>query len=191
MELRNISTASARIGDLVDSLRAYLRGGGEHPPVDDVDVTDTVEDALRLLGHRLAEVTVERDYTAVPVARVRPGQLQQVWTNLISNAIDATGPGGRIDIGVDAPDPAHVRVRVVDDGPGFEPSLAAQLFEPHFTTKHGRVSFGSGLGLSVCRRIIEAHGGTIELESDGVHGATATIVLPLDGTVTHEEGAGT
>jgi signal transduction histidine kinase len=185
-ELRNITTASARITDLVQSLRAYLRGGEESPVVADIEITETVEDALRLLGHRLSTVTVDRTYEPIPSAAVRPGQLQQLWTNLISNALDAAGPGGHLHVHVDAPDPTHVRVRVVDDGPGIDPAIRHQLFSPHFTTKHGRVSFGSGLGLSICRQIAEAHRGTIELTSD--HGGTvATVVLPVDGTVESKE----
>ena len=188
-ELRNITTASARIGDLVDSLRSYLRGGDQHPLVDGIDITETVEDALRLLGHRLANATVERAYGPIPVARVRPGQLQQLWTNLIANALDAAGDDAQLTITIDAPDERHVRVRITDDGPGFDPAMSGQLFEPHFTTKHGRVSFGAGLGLSICRQIAEAHGGACELTSDGGGGATATVVLPIDDTVSSKEDA--
>lgn len=187
-ELRNITTASARITDLVESLRAYLRGGEESPIVADIDITHTVEDALRLLGHRLATVTVERTYEPIPSASVRPGQLQQLWTNLISNALDAVGPDGHLQVHVDAPDPAHVRVRVIDDGPGIDPAIRQQMFTPHFTTKHGHVSFGSGLGLSICRQIVNAHRGTIDLTSDhDHHGTVATVVLPVDSTVEPRE----
>lgn len=181
-ELRNITTASARVADLVSSLRAYLRGGEESPPVADIDITETVDDALRLLGHRLAGVTIEHDYEPVPHAWVRPGQLQQLWTNLFSNALDAAGPNAHLTVHVDAPDAAHVRVRITDDGPGIDPAIAEQLYTPHFTTKHGRVSFGLGLGLSVCRQIVDAHGGTIDLRSaDG--STVATVVLPIGATV--------
>ena len=184
--LRNITTASARISDLVESLRAYLRGGDEHPVVADIDVTETVEDALRLLGHRLTGVTVEREYLPIPLARARPGQLQQLWTNLLSNALDAAGPDGHLTVSVDSPDPTDVRVRITDDGPGFDPAIVDQLFTPHFTTKHGRVSFGSGLGLSICRQVVDAHGGTIELTS-GQGRTVATVVLPIGDTVDTRE----
>jgi len=73
------------------------------------------------------------------------------------------------------------RVRITDDGPGIDPAIQHQLFDPRFTTKHGRVSFGSGLGLSICRQIADAHHGTIELSSDG-RGTVATVVLPVDST---------
>ena len=184
-ELRNITTASARIGDLVKSLRSYLRGGEDNPIVVDIDITETVEDALRLVGHRITTATMERTYEPIPSAAVRPGQLQQLWTNLISNALDAAGPFGHLRLHIDAPDPAHVRVRIFDSGPGIDPAIRHQMFDPHFTTKHGHVSFGSGLGLSICRQIVDAHGGTIDLTSeDHDHdGTVATVVLPVDSTL--------
>ena len=186
-ELRNITTASGRISDLVESLRSYLRGGDEHPVVADIDVTETVEDALRLLGHRLTGVTVEREYRPIPLARARPGQLQQLWTNLLSNALDAAGPDAHLTVSVDSPDPTVVRVQIADNGPGIDPAIIDQLFTPHFTTKHGRVSFGVGLGLSICRQIVDAHGGTIELTS-GQGRTVATVVLPIGDTVDTREG---
>ncbi len=189
IELRNISSASARIADLVQSLRAYLRGGEQSPVVADIDISETVEDALRLLGHRLRDVAVERTYEPCPLVSVRPGQLQQLWTNLVVNAIDAGGPGTSIQVHVDAPDPSHVRVRIVDDGPGIDPAISDQLFDPHFTTKHGHVSFGSGLGLSICRQITDAHHGTIELVSGDGH-TVATVVLPVDDNVGPREATG-
>ncbi|MDY7100863.1 MAG: ATP-binding protein, partial [Actinomycetota bacterium] len=174
--LRNIGTASARVTDLVESLRAYLRGGDASPFVDDVSVTGTVEDALRLVGHRLASATVTRHYEPVPHITARPGPLQQVWTNLVTNAVDAAGADVHLEVTVDAPEPGRVRVRVGDNGPGVAPEVADHLFEPHFTTKGGQVRFGSGLGLSICRQIVEEHGGTIGLESSG-GGTTVTVVL--------------
>lgn len=200
-QLRNLELAAGRIVDLVNSLRAYLRGESDNVVHDDVDLVQTMEDALRLVGHRLQELTVERDYQAVPSIQGQPGPLQQVWTNLINNAVDATGPGGRIVVridpiagnGMESGGPvSSVRVRVEDDGPGIDPSIRDEFFRPHFTTKHGRVSFGSGLGLGICRRIVEEHGGMIDLDSpvpptdtggppvgSAGPGTVATVVLPI------------
>lgn len=197
-QLRNLELASSRIADLVNSLRAYLRGESDDAVDDDVDVVQTMEDALRLVGHRLQDLTLERDYGPVPAIVGQPGKLQQVWTNLVSNAVDATGPGGRIVVHIEAVtdngSATSVRVRIEDDGPGIDPSIRDELFRPHFTTKHGRVSFGSGLGLGICRRIVEEHGGSIDLDSPvdrsgGVEssiesrgpGTVATVTLPVSG----------
>lgn len=179
-ELRNVRTAAERIAELVDSLRSYLRGGSEQPMHHDVDVAATVDDALGLLGHRLRDVTLEREIADVPNITGRPGRLQQLWTNLISNAIDATGPGGTIGVRVARVDDATVEVRITDDGPGIDPEVRTQLFRPRFTTKHGRVTFGSGLGLTIAKQIVDDHGGTIDLRSaEGV--TTALVQLPVGG----------
>jgi len=168
--LRGIQQATDRIGGLVGGLRAYLRGGeGDEPFTAGVDVTAGVEDALRLLGHRLRDATVERRFEAVAPIVARPGALQQVWTNLLGNALDAAGPGARLVVEVaTAPSEtgaAGVEVTVADDGPGIPAELLEQVFEPRFTTKHGQVRFGVGLGLSISRRIVDAHGGTITVSS--------------------------
>ena len=181
--LRGIQQATQRVLALVGGLRAYLRGGeADEPFVDDVDVAQGIDDALRLLGHRLRRATVERRYEPVPPISGQPGALQQVWTNLLANAIEAAGEQVRLDLGVepaetDTGDPA-VRVTVADDGPGIPPEHQERIFEPRFTTKHGQVTFGVGLGLSISRRIVEAHGGTISVDSQP--GRTVfTVVLPV------------
>ncbi len=180
-ELRNMATAASRITDLVASLRGYLRGGVDTPTVAEVDVIATIDDALRLLGHRTAAVSIERDYHEVPRIAGQPGPLQQLWTNLIANAADAAGTDGHITVRVDSPEATAIRVRIEDDGPGIDPKIADKLFRPHFTTKHGRVSFGSGLGLSICRQITDEHDGTIDINSsEGV--TTATVWLPVNAT---------
>jgi signal transduction histidine kinase len=184
--LRNVATAAERIADLTNSLRAYLSGGEASPFVTGVSVPETVDDALTLVGHRLGGVSVARHYEPVPAITARPGPLQQVWTNLIGNALDALASedgssGGCLEVRIDGPEPGTVRVQVIDDGPGVAPEVREKLFTPHFTTKHGRVRFGSGLGLSICRQIVDDHGGRIEIES--VPGRTvATVVLPVGDT---------
>jgi signal transduction histidine kinase len=165
--LRDAGSAAGRIQSLVESLRAYARGDdGRGPMVPDVDVAEGVEHALRLLSHRLDAVVVdwdvETDITPIPA---RPGALQQVWTNLLANALDAMGDQGLLGVRVRAGEAGGVHVEVADDGPGVPADLQARIFEPRFTTKDGRVRFGLGLGLSISRQIIEEHGGTIDVRS--------------------------
>ncbi|MGI9644346.1 MAG: ATP-binding protein [Ilumatobacteraceae bacterium] len=178
--IRSIDGATERVRSLVGSLRSYARGedgrGTMHP---DVDVATGLDDALRLVSHRLDAVVVERDYAPVPSVRARPGSLQQVWSNLFINALDAMDDRGRLTVSVDATG-NRVRVRVGDDGPGVPPDLTDRIFEPRFTTKDGRVQFGLGLGLSISRQIVEEHGGTIGVVSEP--GDTVfTIELPVGG----------
>jgi signal transduction histidine kinase len=172
--VRNLDVAAGRIGELVASLRAYARPDAEPAPV---DVATTLEDALRVAGHRLRGVRVERDYGEVPLVMGHPGQLGQVWTNLLVNAAEALEGDGSIRLTTDSPAPDRVRVRITDDGPGVPVEVQQRLFEPRFTTKHGVVRYGLGLGLAISRHLVEQHGGEISLESDE-RGTTVTVLLP-------------
>lgn len=169
--LRNLATASRRIVELVASLRSYARPDGD--PVADVDIHEGIEDTLRLLSHKLQGVQVVREYEELPAVACHPGQLAQVWTNLLSNAAEAmhdAAPAGTRNIGTitittSMPEAGIVQVEVSDTGPGISPEVMERIFTPRFTTKGGQVRFGMGIGLSVCRAIITQHHGTITLQS--------------------------
>lgn len=185
--LRNLDVGSTRIAELVDSLKAYARPDVE--PIDGVDLNDRIDDTLRLVAHRLDGTEVVRHYGDIPLVRARPGPLDQVWTNLLVNAAESLDGGGHIDVMTDAPDARHVRVRIIDDGPGIDPGLVPKLFEPRFTTKHGQVRYGLGLGLPIAKRTVEAHGGRIELDTEP--GRTCvTVTLPVAGPPADEEEMG-
>ena len=180
--IRNISGVADRIQSLVGSLRSYVRGddgrGDIHP---DVEITTGLDDALRMISHRLDRVDVQRQYEMVPAIAARPGALQQVWSNLLINALDAMNDEGHLSIRVGAAD-GTVRVEIADDGTGIPPDIRSRIFEPRFTTKDGRVRFGLGLGLSISRQIVEEHNGTIGVESRPGH-TVFTVVLPAEGVV--------
>ncbi len=166
--IRNATGASLRIHSLVESLRAYSRGeDGRGPMVPGVDVVEGLDNALRLLTHRTGEVSVERQFAdSIPPLTARPGALQQVWTNLISNALDAMNDSGNLIVRARSTRSGHaVRVEVADDGPGVPAELVDRIFEPRFTTKDGQVRFGLGLGLSISRQIVQEHGGIIAVKS--------------------------
>ncbi len=185
--VRNLSTAASRITELVASLRSYARPDGD--PVTDVNVHEGIDDTLRLISHRLDHVEVIRDYAELPNITCMPGQLAQVWTNLLTNAAEAmqdTGVGSAVTIRTSAPEPGWIEVDIIDDGPGIPGERLERLFEPRFTTKNGQVRFGMGIGLSVCRSIINKHHGTIALESSP-RGTQASVRLRINGPRRHHE----
>lgn len=174
--LRNIRSCGDRIAALVGSLRSYARTSEK--PQEGVDLHEGLEDTLRLFGHALREVHVKRAYGDVPAIEGHPGELNQVWTNLIANALQAVKGAGEIRIETGRADAGHVRVSICDTGGGIPPEKLARIFDMHFTTKEGRVEFGLGLGLPISRQIIARHGGTISVESEP--GRTCfTVVLPV------------
>jgi signal transduction histidine kinase len=130
-----------------------------------IDVTDGLESTLVMLGYKLGDgVTVVRDYgTGVPRIDAYPGELNQVWTNLIDNAVDAMGGAGTLRLATRA-EAGDVVIEVGDTGPGMPAEVAARAFEPFYSTKD--VGKGTGLGLDIARRIVvERHGGSITIDS--------------------------
>ncbi len=175
LSLRNLRSSAGRIAALVQSLRSYARAGREMAT--NLDIHASLEETLLLFGHDLRETEVQREYGDLPAIDGYPGQLNQVWTNLISNAIQAMGGSGTLTIRTDSLDPEHIRVRLIDTGPGIDPDHLDRVFDMHFTTREGRVEFGLGLGLRICQDIVVRHQGTIEVESQP--GRTCfTVTLP-------------
>jgi signal transduction histidine kinase len=130
-----------------------------------IEVTDGLESTLVMLGHKLRDgVTVVRDYGAdVPRIEAHAGELNQVWTNLIDNAIEAMDGAGTLRVTTRA-EGNEVVIEIGDTGPGMSPQVAARAFEAFYTTKD--VGKGTGLGLDIARRIVvERHAGTITINS--------------------------
>jgi signal transduction histidine kinase len=152
---------------------------------DPTDLVRLVEDVLLLTGKDLQKHRIQVEFRASgrPHARVNPAQIQQVLLNLIINARQAMPEGGMLRLTV-APD-AHGRmaeVRVADTGVGIAPDHLRRIFEPFFTTKAGPDASGlggTGLGLPLCREIIESHKGRLRAESRAGHGTTFTLRLPI------------
>jgi signal transduction histidine kinase len=161
--LAEVQESTRRISELVGAVRSYSQM--DRASMQQIDVTDGIESTLVMLGHKLrGGVEVVREYGAdVPRIDAFAGELNQVWTNLIDNAVDAMGGAGtlRIATRVDGDD---VVVEVADDGAGMPPEVAARAFEAFYTTKD--VGDGTGLGLDIARRIVvERHAGTIDIAS--------------------------
>jgi signal transduction histidine kinase len=160
--LLQIEQSSARIAELVKAVRSYSYM--DQSPMQDVDIHDGIESTLTILGHKLKNVTVVRAFDrSVPRITAYGSELNQVWTNLIDNAIHAVNGTGKICIGTSLED-NQVVVEIVDNGSGIAPKIQPRLFEPFFTTKP--VGTGTGLGLVISNRIVsDRHGGEIEFES--------------------------
>jgi signal transduction histidine kinase len=147
--------------------------------VQSIDVTEGIDSTLVILGEKLGDgITVVRDYAPdLPRIEAIPGELNQVWTNLIDNAIDAMQGHGTLRVSTH-PDDGHIVVEVADTGSGITREVQARAFEPFFTTKE--VGKGTGLGLDISRRIVvERHHGEIEIRSQPGD-TVVSVTLPLD-----------
>jgi signal transduction histidine kinase len=169
-----------RTSHLVSDLRDFAAPHrGENRPI---DVRPGLRSTVHLLGHKCrearAEVTMAIDQE-VPTVMGDAGALNQVFLNILKNAAEAIeGEGGAIHVAASGED-AQVVVRIRDTGPGMEAAVKERLFEPFFSTKGA--GKGTGLGLSMSRRIVEQHGGTIEIESQPGEGTCVTVRLPAEG----------
>jgi signal transduction histidine kinase len=175
--LRVVQRGAARSKAIVQALHNYSRGDEQRPR--ELVVARSVDDTLDLLRHRLRNVRVEKQID--PDLRLHgfPGQIDQVFMNLISNAAQAVGErdnGGTIRIAAQKK-AEDVEITVADDGPGIPPDVIPKIFDPFFTTKD--VGEGSGLGLSIVHGIVDRHGGRIMVESQVGTGTTFRIVLPV------------
>jgi signal transduction histidine kinase len=174
--LGEMKESTARISGLIGSVRSYSQV--DRATVQLVDVTEGIESTLVMLKHKMPTgVTVVREYAPdAPRIETYPGDLNQVWTNLIDNAIDAMDGEGVLRIATRVEADAIV-IEVGDTGPGMPAEVQARAFEPFFTTKE--VGKGTGLGLDMCRSIVvDRHHGEITIDS--VPGRTVVAVrLPL------------
>jgi len=161
--LADVRGSTARISELIGAVRSYSQM--DRASLQVVDVTEGLESTLTMLGRQVRSgVTVERDYDpAVPRIEAYAGELNQVWTNLIDNAVDAMSGAGTLSLRTRV-DGDHVVVEIGDTGAGMTPEVAARAFDAFFTTKE--VGRGAGLGLDVARRIVvDRHGGDIGIDS--------------------------
>jgi signal transduction histidine kinase len=172
-----IETSVGRISHLVGTMKEYTYM--DRSVVGEVDVISGLQNTLTILEPRLKDVSLVREYEkGLPGILGRGGELNQVWTNLIDNAIDAVGGRGSITVRAYV-EGARVVVEVVDDGPGIPREAQVHVFEPFYTTKD--IGAGTGLGLAIVRRIVTDHGGEVFVRSEP--GETCfTVRLPLDTT---------
>jgi signal transduction histidine kinase len=160
--LHEIESSTSRISDLVGAIKEYTYM--DQAAVQNVDIVKSLETTLTILNHKLKQgVAVQRDYQRVPLLVNSFGsELNQVWTNIIDNAIDAMHGKGELRVRTYRDDGCVV-VEIGDNGPGISSEVQPHIFEPFFTTKG--VGEGTGLGLDTVQRIVRKHRGNIQVSS--------------------------
>ncbi|MGH0035303.1 MAG: ATP-binding protein [Myxococcota bacterium] len=165
-----------RTTTIIRELRSFSRHDG--PVHAQVDLHEILDSTINLLQSRMTGIELVRDYTDLPLVECIPGQIGQVVMNLLTNAADATGDGGRIEARTRKIDDQHVAIEIADDGCGIDEEQLARIFDPFFTTKE--VGKGTGLGLSISYRIVDRHGGRIEVTSPPGAGTCFRVELPVE-----------
>ncbi len=175
--LDEITDAAGRISTLLATAKQYTQM--DRAPLQSFDIHEGLEATLTMMGHKLGdEIVVVREYDhSIPRISAYPGELNQVWTNLIDNAIDAMEGRGTLTVRTGPENDDQLKVEIGDTGPGIPDEIRSRVFEPFFTTKE--VGHGTGLGLDIAWRIVVGrHSGVIRLES--VPGDTRfQVVLPV------------
>lgn len=179
--LDDIISEDSRAGDVIHHMRRMMRKG--EAKLEPVDVNELITNSLDLLHSELVtrRIKCTRDLARdMPAISGDPVQLQQVFLNLILNAVEAMNevvPSRRkIAMRTRMQDGGNISIRIIDRGIGVAPAHGEKIFQPFFTTKER----GLGLGLAICSSIIKLHGGTLDLENNAGEGATATLVIPSD-----------
>lgn len=169
-------SATRRMSGIVSNLRKFARL--DESDWKSTDIREGIDETLALVEHQIkGRISIERSYGDVPSVNCYAGQLNQVFMNLIVNAIQAIDAKGWIRVET-LREGDDVIVRVADSGSGIAEGALSRVFDPGFTTKG--VGVGTGLGLSICYRIVENHGGRLSVESKQGAGSTFTISIPLN-----------
>jgi PAS domain S-box-containing protein len=181
--VKSLSIAEQELERVAHITRQTLGFYRESNEARQVELPPLIESVLRLYSNKLSSknIHIERDFGQCPPMLGVPGELKQVISNLVSNAVDAVSPNGKICLrlqGVENHNGGRIQLVIEDDGPGIAPEHRARIFEPFFTTKK---DIGTGLGLWVTREIIERHGGTITVNTPDGNGSApgASFVIDL------------
>jgi signal transduction histidine kinase len=159
----------------------------EEEAADWLDITDSLDVVLTMYHNQLKHgVEVTTDIQPLPKIKGYADELGQVWTNIIHNAAQAMQYNGQMHISTKVENGCYAVVSIADNGPGIPADVLPRIFDPFFTTK--RQGEGTGLGLDICKKIVEKHGGTISVDTSSA-GTTFTIRLPLESTQTQQRHA--
>ena len=179
--IHSMGVGTQRIEEIVRSLKNFSRL--DEAEVKNVDLHEGIDNTLLILSSQIQKgIEIVKEYGSIPAIECYPAQINQVFMNLLANAIDALlaeeMPSRKIWIATRFLDPTQaIEVVIHDNGPGITPHLQAKIFDPFFTTKP--IGQGTGLGLAICYQIVQKHQGNITLHSEPSGGTTFTVTLPV------------
>jgi signal transduction histidine kinase len=173
--LNNIKIGGEKVAEIVRSLRTFTRL--DESDLKKVNLHENIDATINILNNRIGtHIEIEKQYGNIQEVECFPGELNQVFLNILNNAIDATKAGGKIIVQTKQ-NLETCKITISDTGKGIPEEIQNRIFEPFFTTKD--IGKGKGLGLSTVHTIIKEHHGTIEVESQIDKGTTFTIVIPV------------
>ncbi|HTD29414.1 MAG TPA: ATP-binding protein [Xanthomonadaceae bacterium] len=174
----NINTAVDRVAKIIFALKSFSRFGGAQVWVKS-DLREGLETVLTIYQNQIKQgIELVRHFDELPLVHCLPDEINQVWTNLIHNALQAMGRTGALTIGL-RQEGGDALISIGDTGCGIPPELRERIFDPFFTTKPA--GEGTGLGLEIVRKIVEKHGGRISIDSEVGRGSTFIVSLPIAG----------
>lgn len=178
--LGRMTSAASRMGKLIEDLMQYSRVFGSAPSSEPVDLNKIVAEVRSDLEVQIADARAEVEVGPLPTVRAHPFEMRQLFQNLLANAIKfrAKDRAPRVSVGAAFDDPGAVSVFIKDNGIGFEMKDAEKIFEPFMRLRPPSEYNGSGIGLSICRRIVLRHGGWISVESAPGRGTTFKVSFP-------------
>ena len=183
----NVNEGAERIRAIVDDLRSFSRAptGSRQP----IDVRKVLDMCLNLLRNQYKQrIRVTRAYAELPPVTAHAGKIEQVFLNLLTNAVQAIEGEGEIGVRTEC-NGDRVAVEIADSGPGIPEHLLRRVFEPFFTTKE--VGKGTGLGLSISYNIVRQHGGALTVRNAPGGGAVFRVELPISGDPPPDESGET
>lgn len=177
----NIGISVEKASKVVRALKSYIHKNNAGSQ-ESTNIPETIDTVLILTANMLkhSKVEVSTFYEAVPNIFCRQDEICQIWTNIITNAIQSLNPevGGTLEIHVSQPDADNVLASFKDNGCGMTPEVAARIFEPYYTTK--QVGVGSGMGLDITRQIVDNHHGKIHFDTEPGTGTTFYVSIPIN-----------
>lgn len=176
--IADLEEGAERIRHIIRNLKSFSRL--DEADLKEASIHEGIESTLKILSQYYGrdQIPLSKKFGEIPSILCYPGQLNQVWMNLLSNAAQAVAEksDGKVEVATSV-EGNNIVVSVADNGPGIKPEIRSKIFDPFFTTKP--VGQGTGLGLSICHSIVERHGGKIEMRSRTNKGTVFTVTLPI------------